>query len=65
MIKNMTRTELNKLFTATSTNPTAFIAWAEALGYHVDPATVSRHRAGSQGITVPWAIAYTWFFKKH
>lgn len=60
----MTHHELNAEFTRTRTTPAGFIAWAASLGYTVAHATVSRQRAGTQGITTPWAIAYRVFFRE-
>lgn len=55
--------DLNQRFTETGTTPAGFIAWAASLGVTVSHSTVSRHRAGTQGITAPWALAYACFFQ--
>jgi len=60
----MNAKELNDLFHQTNTTPRDFIRWAAEMGQTVQDSTVSRHRAGTQGITTPWAIAYTLFFRK-
>lgn len=57
--------QLNDLFRQTNTTPRDFIRWAAELGQTVQDSTISRHRAGSQGITTPWAIAYKLFFRKN
>lgn len=61
----MTYQELNYIFALTLTTPTDFIAWAALYGVKVHPATVSRHRAGTQSITGPWVLAYRWYFQNH
>lgn len=61
----MTADQLNALFLTTNTKSIDFVCWADKLGYKVGQATVSRHRAGTQGITVPWAICYTLFFNQY
>lgn len=58
----MTAEELNYLFTSKNFKSIDFIKWAKGLGFDVDPATVSRHRSGKQGITIPWGISYKYFF---
>ena len=58
----MTKDELNALFEKHAQTPAAFIAWAAGHGVTVSHSTVSRHRAGTQGITGPWEICYRVFF---
>lgn len=58
----MTHHDLNAQFTETGTTPAGFIAWAASFGVTVSHPTVSRHRAGTQGITAPWEIVYRCFF---
>jgi len=58
----MTTEQLNTMFRTHSRTSADFIRWAAGLGVTVDDATVSRHRAGTQGITKPWQIAYVCFF---
>lgn len=58
----MTNEQLNSEFHRTQTTPGDFIEWARSMGVKVHDATISRHRAGTQGITAPWAIAYKCFF---
>lgn len=53
---------LNARFTAANKKPRHFIAWAADMGFKVEHATISRHEAGTQGITIPWGIAYECFF---
>ena len=60
----MNSTQLNDLFQETNTTPRDFIRWAAEIGQTVQDSTISRHRAGTQGITTPWAIAYILFFQK-
>jgi len=61
----MNSTQLNNLFRETNTTPRDFIRWAAEMSQNVQDSTISRHRAGTQGITTPWAIAYTLFFRKN
>jgi hypothetical protein len=61
----MTHTDLNQKFKVTGTNARDFIKWAERKGFKVHAATVSRHKANTQGITEPWGIAYSWFFETY
>jgi len=56
------RTDLRARFAAADKTPRQFILWATGMGHKVGYATVSRHMAGTQGITTPWAIAYDCFF---
>lgn len=59
---SMTHHELNQLFENTGLTPPDFQRWArEKFGVTVHRATISRHRAGTQGITAPWEIAYKLF----
>ena len=60
----MTHTELNTLFTESGKTAADFIQWCTGFGVRVTHPTVSRHRAGTQGITAPWAICYKVFFQK-
>lgn len=54
--------DLRARFAAANKKPRHFVVWAAGMGHKVQYATVSRHMAGTQGITVPWAIAYDYFF---
>lgn len=58
----MTGIELRSLFQVTGKTARDFIRWAESHGVKVHDATVSRHLAGTQGITASWELAYLWFF---
>lgn len=61
----MTPQQLNQAFNETQTTPRDFIRWVnDEFAESVQDATISRHRAGTQGITVPWAIAYKSFFSR-
>jgi hypothetical protein len=53
---------LRARFAAANKKPRHFVVWAAGMGHKIQYATVSRHMAGTQGITVPWAIAYDYFF---
>lgn len=61
----MTNTELKQLFEVAGKTARDFIRWADAKGVKVHDATVSRHLAGTQGITGPWELAYRWFFEAY
>lgn len=56
--------DLRARFAATGKRPRHFIAWAAEMGFKVEHATISRHEAGTQGITIPWGIAYECFFNE-
>jgi hypothetical protein len=58
----MTHIKLKHLFQVAGKSSRDFIRWAATKGVKVHDATVSRHLAGTQGITGPWALAYGWFF---
>jgi len=58
----MTHTELKQRFEVAGRNARDFIRWAQSHGVKVHDSTVSRHLAGTQGITGPWELAYKWFF---
>ncbi len=58
----ITGTDLTARFAATGKRPRHFIAWVADMGFKVEHATISRHEAGTQGITIPWGIAYECFF---
>ena len=58
----MTHTELKQNFEVAGKTARDFIRWAAEKGVKVHAATISRHLAGTQGITAPWQLAYTWFF---
>ena len=60
----MTNTELKKTFQVTGLTARDFMRWAAEKGATVHDATVSRHLAGTQGITAPWKIAYICFFSE-
>lgn len=60
----MTHTDLRNHFQVTGRSARDFIRWAASKGVTVHDATVSRHLAGSQGITEPWKLAYLWFFSE-
>lgn len=59
----MTNTELKQKFEVSGKSARDFIRWASEKGVVVHDATVSRHIAGTQGITQPWAISYLCFFE--
>jgi len=58
----MTNTELKHKFEVTGKSARDFIRWAHEKGVKVHDATISRHLAGTQGITQAWELAYLWFF---
>lgn len=58
----MTNTDLNTKFESSGKSSRDFQRWAEGFGVTVHKATISRHRAGTQGITAPWEICYKLFF---
>ncbi len=58
----MTHTELKAKFEVAGKTARDFIRWATEKGVKVHDATVSRHLAGTQGITAPWQLAYLCFF---
>lgn len=58
----MTHTELKQKFEVTGKSARDFIRWAAEKGVMVHDATVSRHLAGTQGITQSWLLAYLYFF---
>ena len=58
----MTLEEIKQKFKTTGKSSRDFIRWASAKGVKVHDATISRHLAGMQGITAPWALAYGWYF---
>ncbi len=58
----MTSRELKQEFEVTGKSTRDFIRWAAEKGVKVHDATVSRHLAGTQGITHAWKLAYLWFF---
>lgn len=58
----MANQELKQNFQITGKTARDFIRWAAERGVVVHDATVSRHLAGTQGITGPWKLAYLWFF---
>ncbi len=58
----MNYTDLKQLFQVAGKSARDFIRWAESHGIKVHDATVSRHLAGTQGITGPWALAYKYYF---
>mgnify|MGYP000060603399 FL=1 len=58
----MDHNELKQKFEVAGKTARDFIRWAELHGVKVHDATVSRHLAGTQGITGPWALAYGWYF---
>ena len=58
----MTHTDLKQKFEVTGKTARDFIRWAAEKGEKVHDATVSRHLAGTQGITGPWRLSYLWFF---
>ena len=58
----MTATELKLKFEVTGKTARDFIRWAAEQGVKVHDATVSRHIAGTQGITQAWELAYLYFF---
>ena len=60
----MTHTELKQKFEVTGKTARDFIRWAAEKGVKVHDATVSRHLAGTQGITGPWVLSYLWFFSE-
>jgi hypothetical protein len=61
-LENEAGQNLRARFTAAQKKPRHFVVWAADMGHQIQYATVSRHMAGTQGITVPWAIAYDYFF---
>lgn len=60
MISNI---ELKEKFEVTGKSGRDFIRWAATHGVKVHDSTVSRHLAGTQGITQAWELAYLWFFE--
>jgi len=58
----MTHAELKQKLEITGKTARDFIRWAAEKGVTVHDATVSRHLAGTQGITAPWQLAYLYFF---
>lgn len=60
----MTSAELKQSFQVAGKTSRDFIRWASTHGVTVHDATVSRHLAGTQGITGPWVLAYRWFFSQ-
>jgi hypothetical protein len=60
----MTNIELKHLFQVAGKTSRDFIRWAAEHGVLVHDATVSRHLAGTQGITGPWVLAYKWYFEQ-
>lgn len=58
----MSNTELKARFEVAEKSARDFIRWAADKGVIVHDATVSRHLAGTQGITGPWVLAYLFFF---
>ena len=59
----MSNTELKQLFQVAGKSARDFIRWAESHGVKVHDATISRHLAGTQGVTGPWKLSYLWFFQ--
>lgn len=60
----MTNHDLKQLFTAHDASARDFIRWAAGFGVTVYDSTISRHLAGTQGLTAPWVIAYKTFFNE-
>jgi len=58
----MTNQELKQKFEVTGKSARDFIRWAAEKGVKVHDATVSRHLAGTQGITAPWQLSYLFYF---
>jgi len=58
----MSSTDLKQKFEVAGKSARDFIRWAAEKGVTVHDATVSRHMAGTQGITGPWVLAYLFFF---
>lgn len=58
----MSSTDLKQKFEVAGKSSRDFIRWAAEKGVTVHDATVSRHLAGTQGITGPWVLAYLFFF---
>lgn len=58
----MTAAELKQKFEVTGKTARDFIRWAAEKNVKVYDATVSRHLAGTQGITQSWELSYLWFF---
>ena len=58
----MTHNDLKQKFESSGKTARDFIRWAAEKGVKVHDATVSRHLAGTQGVTAPWELAYNWFF---
>jgi hypothetical protein len=58
----MGNNDLKQKFEVTGKTARDFIRWAAEKGVKVHDATVSRHLAGTQGITGPWFLAYDSFF---
>ena len=58
----MTNFELKQKFEDAGKSAHDFIKWVKEKGVKVHAATISRHLAGTQGITQPWELAYLWFF---
>jgi hypothetical protein len=58
----MSSTDLKQKFEVSGKSARDFIRWAAEKGVTVHDATVSRHLAGTQGITGPWVLAYLFFF---
>lgn len=54
--------DLKQKFEVTGKTARDFIRWAAEKGVKVHDATVSRHLAGTQGITQAWELAYLYFF---
>lgn len=58
----MSNQDLKEKFKVTGKTARDFIRWASEKGVKVHDATISRHLAGTQGITSPWELAYKYFF---
>lgn len=58
----MSHIELKQKFEVAGKSARDFIRWAAEKDVTVHDATVSRHLAGTQGITGPWILAYLFFF---
>lgn len=58
----MKNTELKEKFEVTGKTARDFIRWASGKGVKVHHATISRHLAGTQGITQAWQLAYLFYF---
>lgn len=59
----MTKEQLKQQFEIAGVTARDFIRWAEGHGVTVHDSTISRHLAGKQGITTPWALAYLYYFE--